>query len=555
MVGVAGSLVIVAVIVAVVVAIVVAILAGMAAAPSAAPGPSDAQAAVSSAETGTSAPDADGAGSAPSPSPTSVSAVPATPPPSALHEPTAEPTTPVVLVPVVGNWSSQREISRADLAASLGGSTGRTVIVAAADLPALAAALGVAPSKATRAAPAADVLAAVASSPDAIGVIRAADVTADVRALAIDGRSLFGAERIKTLADWPLMVDGAAAARGAAFDPSAMWTLVAGGDVMLDRAVYRESVLAGKGADFPWDGGTAAIGGYTCCGWKGARLPVGRRSGEGGAVRELLRSADVALVNLEGPAPDDFRYHPHGLVFTFDPALLVGLQGAGIDVVSLANNHISNAGSRGIADTVRHLDELGLAHAGAGSDITVARRPALLDVGELRIAILAYDGIRPDLVATSDRAGAAPLRRSLATADIRAARAAGADVVIVMPHWGVEYSDSISRAQRVEAAALVAAGADAVIGSHSHWPGPIESIDGRPVLYSLGDLVFTLTHDERTMEGVIADLTFVGRQVVQVDLHPTLILDGSQPNLLDPGGDGAQVLERIETASNRLAVR
>ena len=94
-----------------------------------------------------------------------------------------------------------------------------------------------------------------------------------------------------------------------------------------------------------------------------------------------VRPADVALVNLEGPAPDDFRYHPTGFVFTFDPALLTGLRDAGIDVVSLANNHIRNAGASGIRDTIRHLDALGILHAGAGQDSTEAHRPAWLSAG------------------------------------------------------------------------------------------------------------------------------------------------------------------------------
>ncbi len=455
-------------------------------------------------------------------------------------------------MPIVAPWSSERSIGRADIARLLDGPAGRSIAVMSDDLSALAATLGVTPGIGLPSASPAEIRAAVLASSGTIGILRAADVTPDVRALAVDGRSLFGAERIHSLDAWPLLVRETPAAGAEPFDPAAAWTLVAGGDVMLDRAVYRESVLAGKGADFPWDGGTAEIAGWTCCGVGGALLPVGRRTGGDGAVRSLLGSADVALVNLEGPAPDDYTYHPGGLVFTFDPALLVGLRDAGVDVVSLANNHISNAGATGIADTVRHLDALGLAHAGAGADPAAARRPAIVQAGGLRVAVLAYDTIRPDLDAAAGRAGAAPLRLDQAAADIHAARAAGADVVVVMPHWGVEYTDAVSTMQRSEAAALIAAGADAVLGSHSHWVGPLEAIDGRPVLYSLGDLVFELTHDQRTMEGALADLTFVGRRLVQLDLHPTLILDGSQPNLLDPAGDGAALLGQVRAASKRI---
>jgi poly-gamma-glutamate synthesis protein (capsule biosynthesis protein) len=270
-------------------------------------------------------------------------------------------------------------------------------------------------------------------------------------------------------------------------------------------------------------------------------------------VRALLRSADVALVNLEGPAPDDHAYHPDGYVFTMDPKLLAGLDRAGIDVVSLANNHILNAGAVGVTQTLRRLDDLGIAHAGAGRNAAAARRPAWLEAAGLRIAVLAYNGVAPRRNATPTTAGAAPLAIAPMRDDIRAARRAGADVVIVVPHWGREYTDAATAEQRRLATDLVDAGADVILGSHSHWAGPLATIDGRLVVYSLGDLVFDLQHDARTQQGVIAELTFAGRRLAQVELHPTLILAASQPNLLDPAGGGNALLRQIEAASRRLS--
>jgi poly-gamma-glutamate synthesis protein (capsule biosynthesis protein) len=321
---------------------------------------------------------------------------------------------------------------------------------------------------------------------------------------------------------------------------------------MLDREVHRLAVLRGKGADYPWDGGTARIIDTVCCGAPGHQIVVGRRTGNAGAVRSLLRRADVTLVNLEAPAPDDHAYHPSGYVFTADPALLTGLDRAGIDVVSLANNHIRNAGAAGISQTARHLDALGIAHAGAGRNAAAARRPAWLAAAGLRIAVLAYNGVGAARNATASSAGAAPLKLASMRADIRAARGAGADVVIVVPHWGREYTDAVSAEQRRIAAGLVRAGADAVLGSHSHWAGPLELIDGRLVVYSLGDLVFDLQHDARTQQAFVAELTFVGSRLAQVELHPTLILAASQPNLLEPAGGGGALLRAVQRASARL---
>ena len=465
------------------------------------------------------------------------------------------------MVPVVGFWSSERSIGRTELASifAAGAGTGRTsafhsIAIDSAELGGLAAALGADPAATVKALSADDVKAAVRAKDGVLGVIPASDVTPDVRALAVDGVALFGAGRMRDLASWPLMV--AATSATTPFSAATIWTLAAGGDVMLDRSAYAAAILQGKGVDYPWSGGDAVVDRLACCGFDGASLAVGHQTGSAGAFRSLLTRSDLAIVNLEGPAPADFSYHPDGFTFTMDPAMLAGLRDAGIDAVSLANNHMGNAGASGVTDTIRNLDSLGIAHAGAGSNPTTARQSAWLAAGGLRIALLAYDAIQPGYWAVAGRPGTAGMRLSDVTADVKAAKAAGADLVIVMPHWGTEYTAATSTVQRSEAAEIVASGADLILGSHSHWVGPVQSISrsGGPafVMYSLGDLVFDLNHDVRTQEGVVADLTFVGTRLAQVDLQPTLILDRCQPNLLDPAGDGSTLLNDIRKASAGL---
>ena len=147
------------------------------------------------------------------------------------------------------------------------------------------------------------------------------------------------------------------------------------------------------------------------------------------------------------------------------------------------------------------------ARAGTGS---TARAPAWFDVAGQRVALLGYDAIRPAYNATAKRAGSAGLVAGRYRADIAAARNAGADVVVVLPHWGVEYPAAPTAGQRAHARALAAAGTTLILGSHSHWAGAMEQIDGRPVLYSLGNLIFDLTRSEETVEGLIVEITFVG---------------------------------------------
>jgi hypothetical protein len=452
------------------------------------------------------------------------------------------------VVPVAGFWSDRREISLSDLRAAIDGESVRwpVVIGERALVGALAAMLDVTPSGSFVPGDTAAVSQRLALDPSALGILAAPDVSPAVRALTLDGRSLFGTQRVASLADWPLVVS--AAPHRPRFDPAAQWTLVAGGDVMLDREVYRQTLLLGGGIDLPWDGGTARISDWRCCNSLGNRLPVAERTGNDGAVRDLLQAADVSLVNLEGPAVEDFRYHPEGLVFTFDPDLLAGLRSAGIDLVDLANNHIGNAGPAGIIETVEHLGRLGIAHVGAGEDLTAAHAPALLGAGGLEVALLGYDAIHDPYEATAFKAGNARLVVENVRADIAAARRGGANVVIVLAHWGVEYRATPTSAQRSAAKAILAAGADLIIGSHSHWAGAIGASGASLVFYSLGDLVFDLARSEETLEGMLIEITFSGTRMVQVALHPTLIVDLVQPNLLDPP-DAKAVLERMRKAS------
>jgi poly-gamma-glutamate synthesis protein (capsule biosynthesis protein) len=457
----------------------------------------------------------------------------------------ATPTPPAVaLVPVVGFWSTTAGISRAELDAALAGrSTAYRRVLVAGSLPGATAST------------AEEIRAAVNADPKTLGLLPAGQVTSDVRAVRVDGIDLFGNDRLQDLAAWPLIVPAALGADPAAFDPATTWTLVAGGDVMLDRSIYERSVRQGKGADYVWDGGFADITGRRCCTAAGYPLPVVRGTGGAGALRALFRDADLALVNLEGPAIDAFRWHPHGLTFTFDPALLAGLRTAGIDVVTIANNHIGNAGPGGVIETIRHLDELGIAHVGAGRDAATARAPAWFDVAGQRVALFGYDAIRPADNATAKRAGSAGLVTEDYRTDVAAAHEAGADAVVVLPHWGVEYAAAPTSSQRAHARALVAAGTTLILGSHSHWAGAMEPIDGHPVLYSLGNLIFDLTRSEETVEGVVVEITFVGARPAQIRLHPTVMVDLVQPNLLDAAGDGAVVIERMREASEALAER
>jgi poly-gamma-glutamate synthesis protein (capsule biosynthesis protein) len=489
---------------------------------------------------------------APTSSPSSSSAPPATPTPGPALVATP-------IVPVTQFRSPVSATNRAELAQVLAGTSTRYEALALVkdDADAILAALGVErpsdPARLVLAKDAATLARDLARHRKRLAFIRAADVTPAVRALAWGDRSLFGVGRVTRAADWRLSAELPPRGEEAAFDPAATWTLFAGGDILLDRGVYETLRVKGRGEDFPFDGGTAEIT-SRCkdCSPLGWDLPRTRRTGNAGVVRELMTGADIAIANFENPAPNRFTWHTSKTVFTADPTLIDGLVGAGIDYVSIANNHIGDAGDNGILQTIANLRKRGLKYSGAGKDLAAAQKPAILEANGTKVGILAYDAIAPGYHAAKGEPGSSKLTVKAVQAGVKAARKAGAKVVIVFPHWGVEYRYSPFRNQQRLARQIIDAGADMIIGNHAHYAAAVEIYKGKPIWYALGNFVFDQTWSEPTMEGITLELTFQGATLRQIRMRPHIILDKAQPNFLDPAKDGRFVLGPIYDASKGL---
>ncbi len=234
-----------------------------------------------------------------------------------------------------------------------------------------------------------------------------------------------------------------------------------------------------------------------------AREVVDRMEAEGAAypfvlVRGTLE-ADITFANLEGALSDRGTPWPKAYNFRTPPRLANGLNWAGFNVLTLANNHSLDYGADGLVDTLQTLDELGIKHVGAGVDFASAHAAAIIDVGGVRVAFLGY-------VATPDEsngfsiydwaAGLGLAGLSIGTpegiaADVVAARQV-ADFVIVAVHAGTEYSAFPDATQVALADAALAAGADAYIGAHPHVLQPIELRGHQLIAWSLGNFVFDL---------------------------------------------------------------
>ena len=274
-------------------------------------------------------------------------------------------------------------------------------------------------------------------------------------------------------------------------------------------------------------------------------------------VRSVIQSADLAIGVLNAAISD---YPPRtGCVRTY---VLVGgaenadaLADAGFDAMSVATNHIkncglTNCGDRAFFDTLENLKRVGIATVGAGANLSEAEQPLVLTVNGVRFGFVSLGQIEPMAFASEDQPGIAILTEESLRAAIMAARQA-ADVVIALPHWGPEDVPTPNWSQRALAQAAVAAGADLVVGNHTHVVQAVQEIQGAPVFYGLGNFVFDQTWALDHMQGVILRVRFSGRELLDYELIPTHV-DGDGAVHLARPEEAAQILERIESASRGL---
>ena len=204
-----------------------------------------------------------------------------------------------------------------------------------------------------------------------------------------------------------------------------------------------------------------------------------------------LLDADFTIGNLECPIatvgkPLDNK------IFSFraDPRVVPLLKGR-FDALAVANNHSGDYGKAAFLETLSHLDRAGIAHFGGGPDLASAHAPLWVERQGLRIAVLGYNEFKPrSFEAGPDRPGIAWSEDSQVVSDIRAARAAGADLVIPFMHWGWEREPDPTERQRQLARLMIDAGADLVVGGHPHVTQGAEYYRGKLIVYSLGNFVF-----------------------------------------------------------------
>ena len=207
-----------------------------------------------------------------------------------------------------------------------------------------------------------------------------------------------------------------------------------------------------------------------------------------------MNDADLTLVNNEFTISD--RGEPlEGKYYTFrsSPANVSLLTEMGVDIVSLANNHVYDYGARAFADTLEILEGAKIAYIGAGRNIDEASEPRYFIVNGIKIAFVAATRAEKMLLtpqATESASGVLRTYKPDRFLAVIAEAKTNADFVIAYPHWGTENTHVLEQAQTEQARQYIDAGADAVVGSHTHCLQGIEYYRGCPVVYSLGNFWF-----------------------------------------------------------------
>ena len=270
----------------------------------------------------------------------------------------------------------------------------------------------------------------------------------------------------------------------------------------------------------------------------------------------VLAEADFRIGNLETPVAATGKALENKIaVFRASPAVVSVLK-PHFDALSVANNHSGDYGKAAFVETLAHVARAGIRYFGGGRNLAEAHAPLWIDRKGLRIAVLGYNEFKPrSFEAGPGSPGVAWSEDDQVIDDIRAARRAGADLVIPFMHWGWERETEPCERQRVLARRMIDAGADLVIGGHPHVTQGAEYYRGRPIVYSLGNFVFDGFDYQEARRGWMLRLTVDRNGVVAWDTLAAQMDDDGVPHPVagakTPCGDRTDALAgRVRVCAN-----
>lgn len=272
-------------------------------------------------------------------------------------------------------------------------------------------------------------------------------------------------------------------------------------------------------------------------------------------VRERFNRDDVTIANLETPlTTGGVPVTDMPFVYKSNPKMAKAMKKAGIDVVNVANNHILDQGEEGMFDTFAALNEAEISYMGAGKNSTDAYSPAIMEKKGVKIAIFGFSRFIPKTswVAGSKPGVAATYDSTRAVQEITKVRDK-VDLIIVVPHWGVEKEDQPVEHQKQLAKAYIDAGADLIVGGHPHVLQGIESYKDKWIIYSMGNFIFTRATEPKTWETMMLEAEYsIPNKSFKLQMKPYYTELGQAVPLT--GEKGQKLIQRLESISFQVRI-
>lgn len=219
----------------------------------------------------------------------------------------------------------------------------------------------------------------------------------------------------------------------------------------------------------------------------------------------IIKSYDIMFANLEGPASDKGRDLGNLYSFRMNPSIIPALKGAGISIVSVANNHVGDYGREAYIDTLGRLKENEILYTGGG-DLYEAENPTIIEKYGMRIGFLGFSDVGPRNMEVTDENAGLLLANNPRFKEIITNASAKVDHLVVSFHFGDEYKNMHNKRQEYLAHTAVDAGAKIVIGHHPHVMQDTEVYKNSFIAYSLGNFIFDQKFSIETMQGMLLEL-------------------------------------------------
>ncbi len=246
---------------------------------------------------------------------------------------------------------------------------------------------------------------------------------------------------------------------------------------------------------------------------------------------KILREADIAHISNESVFVKGCTQTPQTLSFCGPMESFQMLTNAGIDVVGLTGNHILDYGLQNFYNTLNLYKQHNIKYFGGGKNYKDAHTPAILKIGNTKVAFLGYNFIPPyTYYATAYKGGSAQYSPEILKHDISEAKKK-ADFVFIDMQWGNEYQHTHLPIQEYYGHLAIDDGATIVTGVHPHYTQGIEYYKNGIIFYSIGNFLFDQLHQNETREGVIVRHIFYGDKYLGYQLIPTRIANNLQVNV------------------------